>query len=111
MSAFIATQFENEFPAQGSVRLHNKADAVNILSDVQGFLAKHKIEDDILIIKKDHVIVIIGNGTIHSEYILTITDSKLISNLIYGEDDVEAFIHELSWRHLRRIISTMIRNI
>ena len=111
MSAFIATQFENEFPAQGSVHLRNKADAVNILSDVQGFLAKHKIEDDILIIKKDHVIVIIGNGTIHSEYILTITDSKLISNLIYGEDDVEAFIHELSWRHLRRIISTMIRNI
>lgn len=111
MSAFIATQFENEFPAQGGVRLRTKADAANILSDIQGFLAKHKIEDDILIIKKDHVIVIIGNGTIHSEYILTITDSKLISNLIYGEDDVEAFIHELSWRHLRRIISTMIRNI
>ena len=111
MSAFIATQFENEFPAQGPVRLYNKATAVNILTDIKGFLVKHTIQDDIQIINKDHVIVIIGNGAIHSEYILTITDTKLISNLVYGEDDVEAFIHELSWRHLRRIISTMIRNI
>ncbi len=106
MATLQSTMFQNEFSlTAGGIVCNDLQSANAILSDVEGFIAKHNL--GIKITKHDTFTIVSGKGVISSESVILINNYGLTKvNTYYSE--TETLDKEISWQNLRRMLITMI---
>lgn len=105
MANLDSMQFQQEFRADEKIICNDLKTVNAILSDVAGFIEKHKLK--LVITKHNTYTTISGKGIIESECVVMINDYGISQiNTYYNE--VEVTSKEITWKNLRRCLITMI---